>query len=170
MPRKDEPADGRAPDAKQKQDLAFLKGDWRSRTGRTATGERDSGRPTRWRQGKGKVSFCRRRHTCEPASALDGSSWYRGESQSKSRRTHLAEYGQFEVGADACQVQWHQPGDSRSYRVQIGLDPRLSAQFYILNDDLPPASYPSPTTLIAAPASSSSISASIRGLKVRMGS
>jgi hypothetical protein len=37
------------PEAKQKQDLAFLKGDWRSRTGlATATGERDIRPATRW--------------------------------------------------------------------------------------------------------------------------
>ena len=47
------------PEAKQKQDLAFLKGDWRSRTGlATATGERDI-RPsyTLDDKGKGKVSL-----------------------------------------------------------------------------------------------------------------
>ena len=47
------------PEAKQKQDLAFLKGDWRSRTGlATASGEKDL-RPsyTLDDKGKGKVSF-----------------------------------------------------------------------------------------------------------------
>ena len=66
------------PEAKQKQDLAFLKGDWRSRTGlATATGERDL-RPnyTLDDKGKGKVTFVQKNGTtCEaPAEARwDGS-------------------------------------------------------------------------------------------------
>ena len=61
------------PEAKQKQDLAFLKGDWRSRTGlATATGEKDL-RPnyTLDDKGKGKVSFTQKNGaTCEaPAEA-----------------------------------------------------------------------------------------------------
>ena len=61
------------PDAKQKQELGFLRGDWRSRTGlATATGEKDI-RPsyTLDDKGKGKVSFVQQNGaTCEaPAEA-----------------------------------------------------------------------------------------------------
>lgn len=67
-PKKDEPKPMVVPpDAKQKQDLAFLKGDWRSRTGlATASGEKDL-RPsyTLDDKGKGKVSFVQK--TVPPA-------------------------------------------------------------------------------------------------------
>ena len=80
------------PEAKQKQDLAFLKGDWRSRTGlATATGEKDI-RPTYTLddKGKGKVSFMQQNGTtCEaPAEARwDGGKLVIEEkSQSQVRR------------------------------------------------------------------------------------
>ena len=84
------------PDAKQKQELGFLKGDWRSRTGlATATGEKDI-RPsyTLDDKGKGKVSFVQHNGaTCEaPAEARwdNGKLVIEEKSNPKcSRRPHL---------------------------------------------------------------------------------
>jgi hypothetical protein len=117
------------PEAKQKQDLAFLKGDWRSRTGlATATGERDL-RPayTLDDKGKGKVSFVQKNGaTCEaPAEAR----WENGrlviEEKSNPKcsdgRTYVRNTINCEIGADGvAQCSGSQPGDKRSYRVQIG--------------------------------------------------
>jgi hypothetical protein len=117
------------PDAKQKQDLAFLKGDWRSRTGlATATGERDL-RPayTLDDKGKGKVSFVQKNGAaCEaPAEAR----WDNGklviEEKANPRcsdgRTYARNVVNCEIGADGiAQCSGSQPGDKRSYRVQIG--------------------------------------------------
>jgi len=94
------------PEAKQKQDLAFLKGDWRSRTGlATATGEKDI-RPTYTLddKGKGKVAFVQKNGaTCEaPAEARwDGSKLVIEEKANPK-------------------CSGSQPGDQRSYKVQIG--------------------------------------------------
>ena len=90
------------PEAKQKQDVAFLKGDWRSRTGlATATGERNI-RPsyTLDDKGKGKVSFVQKNGTtCEaPAEARwDGAKLVIEEKVQSQvrRRAHLCpQYGQ----------------------------------------------------------------------------
>ncbi|HYR64509.1 MAG TPA: SrfA family protein [Reyranella sp.] len=117
------------PDAKQKQDLAFLKGDWRSRTGlATATGERDL-RPsyTLDDKGKGKVSFVQKNGTtCEaPAEARwDGSKLVieeKANPKCADGRTYARNTVNCEVGADGvAKCNGSQPGDSRSYRVQIG--------------------------------------------------
>ena len=117
------------PDAKQKQDLAFLKGDWRSRTGlATATGEKDI-RPsyTLDDKGKGKVSFVQQNGaTCEaPAEAR----WDNGklviEEKSNPKcadgRTYARNTVNCEVDKDGvAQCKGSQPGDKRSYNVQIG--------------------------------------------------
>ncbi len=117
------------PDAKQKQDLAFLHGTWRSRTGlATATGEKDI-RPnyTLDDKGKGKVSFVQKDGaTCEaPAEAR----WDQGklviEEKSNPKcsdgRTYARNTVNCEVGPDGtAQCKGSQPGDKRSYNVQIG--------------------------------------------------
>jgi hypothetical protein len=117
------------PDAKQKQDLAFLKGDWRSRTGlATASGERDL-RPsyTLDDKGKGKVSFVQKNGaTCEaPAEARwDGGKLVieeKANPKCTDGRTYARNTVNCEVGADGvAQCTGSQPGDKRSYNVQIG--------------------------------------------------
>jgi hypothetical protein len=117
------------PDAKQKQDVEFLKGDWRSRTGlATATGERDL-RPsyTLDDKGKGKVSFTQKNGaTCEaPAEARwDGSKLVIEEKSNPKctdGRTYARNVVNCEVGADGvAKCTGSQPGDKRSYNVQIG--------------------------------------------------
>ncbi len=117
------------PEAKQKQDLAFLKGDWRSRTGlATATGENDI-RPsyTLDDKGKGKVSFTQKNGaTCEaPAEARWDGTRLVIEEKSNPRcsdgKTYARNTVNCEIGADgAAQCKGSQPGDTRSYKVQIG--------------------------------------------------
>lgn len=117
------------PEAKQKQDLAFLKGDWRSRTGlATATGEKDI-RPsyTLDDKGKGKVSFTQKNGaTCEaPAEARwDGTKLVIEEKTNprcSDGKTYARNTVNCEIGADgAAQCKGSQPGDPRSYQVQIG--------------------------------------------------
>jgi hypothetical protein len=117
------------PDAKQKQDLAFLKGDWRSRTSlATATGERDI-RPsyTLDDKGKGKVSFVQKNGTtCEaPAEARwDGAKLVieeKANPKCADGRTYARNTVNCEVGADGvAKCNGSQPGDTRSYHVQIG--------------------------------------------------
>jgi hypothetical protein len=117
------------PDAKQKQELGFLKGDWRSRTGlATATGEKDI-RPsyTLDDKGKGKVSFVQHNGaTCEaPAEAR----WDNGklviEEKSNPKCTDGHTYARNTVNCEVdkdgvAQCKGSQPGDKRSYNVQIG--------------------------------------------------
>jgi hypothetical protein len=117
------------PEAKQKQELGFLKGDWRSRTGlATVTGERDI-RPsyTLDDKGKGKVTFVQKNGTtCEaPAEARwDGGKLVIEEKSNPKcadGRTYARNTVNCEVGADGVAVcSGSQPGDSRSYHVQIG--------------------------------------------------
>ena len=127
---KDEPKPMVVPeDAKQKQDLAFLKGDWRSRTGlATATGERDL-RPsyTLDDKGKGKVTFVQKNGTtCEaPAEARwDGSKLVieeKANPKCTDGKTYARNTVNCEVGADGvAKCTGSQPGDKRSYNVQIG--------------------------------------------------
>ena len=113
------------PEAKQKQDLAFLKGDWRSRTGlATASGEKDL-RPsyTLDDKGKGKVSFVQKNGaTCEaPAEAR----WDNGKLVIEEKanpkcsdgKTYARNTVNCEVDADGvAQCKGSQPGDQRSYR------------------------------------------------------
>jgi hypothetical protein len=117
------------PDAKQKQELGFLKGDWRSRNGlATATGEKDI-RPsyTLDDKGKGKVSFVQHNGaTCEaPAEAR----WDNGklviEEKSNPKCTDGHTYARNTVNCEVdkdgvAQCKGSQPGDNRSYNVQIG--------------------------------------------------
>ncbi|SKA13406.1 hypothetical protein SAMN02745126_03758 [Enhydrobacter aerosaccus] len=117
------------PEAKQKQDLAFLRGDWRSRTGlATPQGEKDL-RPayTLDDKGKGKVNFVQQNGaTCEaPAEAR----WDNGklviEEKSNPKctdgRTYARNIVNCEVGQDGvAQCKGSQPGDSRTYNVQFG--------------------------------------------------
>lgn len=117
------------PDAKQKQQLGFLKGNWRSRTGlATATGEKDI-RPsyTLDDKGKGKVSFVQKNGTsCEaPAEAR----WDNGklviEEKSNPKctdgRTYARNTVNCEVDKDGvAQCKGSQPGDKRTYNVEIG--------------------------------------------------
>ena len=117
------------PDAKQKQDLGFLKGDWRSRTGlATATGERDI-RPTYTLddKGKGKVSFIQKNGSvCEaPAEARWNGDKLVIEEKANPKcadgRTYARNTVNCEVGADGvAKCSGSQPGDKRSYQVQIG--------------------------------------------------
>jgi membrane protein implicated in regulation of membrane protease activity len=117
------------PDAKQKQDVGFLKGDWRSKTGlATATGERDL-KPsyTLDDKGKGKVSFTQKNGaTCEaPAEARwDGAKLVIEEKSNPKctdGRTYARNVVNCEVGADGvAKCTGSQPGDKRSYNVQIG--------------------------------------------------
>jgi hypothetical protein len=110
-------------------DLAFLKGDWHSRTGlATATGERDL-RPnyTLDDKGKGKVSFVQKNGTtCEaPAEARwDGSKLVieeKANPKCADGRTYARNTVNCEVGADGvAKCTGSQPGDKRSYNVQIG--------------------------------------------------
>ena len=117
------------PEAKQKQDLGFLKGEWRSRTGLvTASGEKDL-RPTYTLddKGKGKVSFVQSNGaTCEaPAEAR----WDAGKLVIEEKanpkcsdgHTYARNTVNCEVGPDGvAQCKGNQPGDNRSYNVQIG--------------------------------------------------
>src|SRR5476649_250230 len=117
------------PEAKQKQDLSFLKGDWRSRTGlATAQGERDL-RPDYKLddKGKGKVSFVQKNGTsCEaPAEAR----WDNGKLVIEEKanptcgdgKTYARNIVNCEVGPDGtAQCKGSQPGDTKSYNVQIG--------------------------------------------------
>jgi hypothetical protein len=117
------------PEAKQKGDLAFLKGDWRSRTGlATATGERDL-RPNYALddKGKGKVTFVQKNGaTCEaPAEARWDGSKLVIEEKSNPKCTDGKTYARntvnCEVGQDGqAKCTGSQPGDKRSYNVQIG--------------------------------------------------
>ena len=117
------------PEAKQKQDLAFMKGDWRSRTGLvTANGEKDL-RPsyTLDDKGKGKVSFTQQNGTtCEaPAEARWDSGKLVIEEKSNPRyadgRTYARNTVNCEVDKDGvAQCKGSQPGDKRTYNVQIG--------------------------------------------------
>ena len=117
------------PEAKQKQDLSFLKGDWRSRTGlATAQGEKDL-RPDYKLddKGKGKVSFVQKNGTsCEaPAEAR----WDNGKLVIEEKanptcgdgKTYARNVVNCEVGPDGtAQCKGSQPGDTKSYNVQIG--------------------------------------------------
>ncbi len=129
-PKKDEPKPMVVPpEAKQKQDLAFLKGDWRSRTGlATASGEKDL-RPsyTLDDKGKGKVSFVQKNGAaCEaPAEAR----WDNGKLVIEEKanpkcsdgKTYARNTVNCEVDANGvAQCKGSQPGDQRSYQVQIG--------------------------------------------------
>ncbi|MBS0521400.1 MAG: hypothetical protein JSR90_22065 [Proteobacteria bacterium] len=128
--RKDEPKPMVVPpEAKQKQDLAFLKGDWRSRNGlATPQGEKDLHPAyTLDDKGKGKVSFVQQNGaTCEaPAEAR----WDKGklviEEKSNPKctdgRTYARNIVNCEVGQDGvAQCKGSQPGDNRTYNVQIG--------------------------------------------------
>lgn len=117
------------PEAKKNEDLAFLKGDWRSRTGlATPQGENDI-RPnyTLDDKGKGKVSFTQKNGaTCEaPAEAKWNSGKLTIEEKANPKctdgRTYARNTVNCEIGADgAAQCKGSQPGDSRSYSVQIG--------------------------------------------------
>lgn len=117
------------PEAKQKQELAFLQGDWRSRTGlATATGEKDL-RPsyTLDDKGKGKVSFTQKNGaSCEaPAEARwDGAKLVIEEKSNpkcSDGRTYARNVVNCEIDAGGvAQCSGSQPGDKRSYRVQIG--------------------------------------------------
>jgi hypothetical protein len=117
------------PDAKQKQELGFLKGDWRSRTGlATPTGEKDL-RPsyTLDDKGKGKVSFVQHNGTtCEaPAEARwDGGKLVieeKANPKCADGRTYARNIVNCEVDKDGvAQCKGSQPGDQRSYSVQIG--------------------------------------------------
>jgi hypothetical protein len=117
------------PEAKQKGDLAFLKGDWRSRTGlATATGERDI-RPnyTLDDKGKGKVTFVQKNGaTCEaPAEAKwDGSKLVieeKANPKCSDGKTYARNTVNCEVGQDGtAKCTGSQPGDNRSYNVQFG--------------------------------------------------
>jgi hypothetical protein len=117
------------PEAKQKQDLAFLKGDWRSRTGlATASGERNL-RPsyTLDDKGKGKVTFVQKNGTtCEaPAEARwDGAKLVIEEKSNPKcadGKTYARNTVNCEVGQDGvAKCTGSQPGDKRSYNVQIG--------------------------------------------------
>jgi hypothetical protein len=129
-PKKDEPKPMTVPpEAKQKQDLAFLKGDWRSRTGlATATGERDL-RPnyTLDDKGKGKVTFVQKNGTtCEaPAEARwDGSKLMieeKANPKCADGKTYARNTVNCEVGQDGvAKCTGSQPGDKRSYNVQFG--------------------------------------------------
>ena len=117
------------PDARQKQDLAFLRGDWRSRTGlATPTGEKDL-RPsyTLDDKGRGKVSFVQHNGaTCEaPAEARwDGGKLVieeKANPKCTDGHTYARNVVNCEVDKDGvAQCKGSQPGDKRSYSVQIG--------------------------------------------------
>jgi hypothetical protein len=117
------------PEAKQKQDLAFLKGDWRSRTGlATASGEKDL-RPsyTLDDKGKGKVSFVQKNGAaCEaPAEARWDSGKLVIEEKANPKCSDGKTYARNTVNcevdaAGVAQCKGSQPGDQRSYQVQIG--------------------------------------------------
>ena len=106
-----------------------MKGDWRSRTGLvTASGEKDI-RPsyTLDDKGKGKVSFTQQNGTtCEaPAEARWDSGKLVIEEESNPKcadgRTYARNTVNCEVDKDGvAQCKGSQPGDKRSYNVQIG--------------------------------------------------
>ena len=117
------------PEAQKKQDLAFLKGDWRSRTAlATATGEHDLHPSyTLDDKGKGKVSFVQKDGaTCEaPAEAR----WDAGKlvieekSDPKCSDGHTYARNTVNCAIDpdgTAQCKGSQPGDQRTYNVQIG--------------------------------------------------
>ncbi len=117
------------PEAKQKQDLAFLKGDWRSRTSlATSQGEKNIHPSyTLDDKGKGKVSFVQQDgSTCEaPAEARWDSGKLVIEEKSNPKcsdgRTYARNIVNCEIGQDGvAQCNGSQPGDKRSYNVQIG--------------------------------------------------
>jgi hypothetical protein len=117
------------PDAKQKQDLAFLKGDWRSRTGlATPQGEKNLHPSyTLDDKGKGKVSFVQQDgSSCEaPAEARWDSGKLVIEEKSNPKcsdgRTYARNVVKCDVGPDGvAQCNGSQPGDTHSYNVQIG--------------------------------------------------
>jgi hypothetical protein len=117
------------PEAKQKQELAFLKGDWRSRNGlATASGEKDLHPSyTLDDKGKGKVSFVQQNGaTCEaPAEARWDSGKLVIEEKSNPQcsdgHTYARNVVNCDVGPDGtAQCAGSQPGDKRSYNVQIG--------------------------------------------------
>ncbi|HEY6981429.1 SrfA family protein [Reyranella sp.] len=128
--RKDEPKPMVVPpDAKQKHDLAFLKGDWRSRTSlATPQGEKNLHPSyTLDDKGKGKVSFVQQDgSTCEaPAEARWDSGKLVIEEKSNPKctdgRTYARNIVNCEIGQDGvAQCNGSQPGDKRSYSVQIG--------------------------------------------------
>jgi hypothetical protein len=117
------------PEAKQKQTLAFLKGDWQSRTGlATAKGEQDL-RPhyALNDQGKGKVSFVQKNGAVCQGPAEAG--WEGGKLVIDETANPKCSDGSIyarnkiicDVGPDgAADCKGSQPGDNRSYRVQIG--------------------------------------------------
>ena len=117
------------PEAKQKQTLAFLKGDWQSRTGlATAKGENDL-RPhyALNDQGKGKVSFTQKNGAVCQGPAEAG--WEGGKLVIDETANPKCSDGSVyarnkiicDVGPDgAADCKGSQPGDSRSYHVQIG--------------------------------------------------
>jgi hypothetical protein len=117
------------PEAKKNQDLGFLKGDWKSRTGlATAQGEKDL-RPnyTLDDKGKGKVNFVQKNGaTCEaPAEARWDSGKLVIEEKANPKcsdgRTYARNVVNCEVGPDgAAQCKGSQPGDTKTYNVQIG--------------------------------------------------
>jgi hypothetical protein len=117
------------PEAKKNQDLGFLKGDWKSRTGlATAQGEKDL-RPnyTLDDKGKGKVSFVQKNGaSCEaPAEARWDSGKLVIEEKSNPKcsdgRTYARNVVNCDVGPDgAAQCKGSQPGDTKTYNVQIG--------------------------------------------------
>jgi hypothetical protein len=117
------------PEAKKNGDVAFLHGEWRSRTGvATAQGEKDL-RPdyTLDDKGKGKVSFVQENgSTCEaPAEARWDSGKLVIEEKANPKcsdgRTYARNVVNCEVGADGvAQCKGSQPGDTKSYSVQIG--------------------------------------------------
>jgi hypothetical protein len=117
------------PDAKEKKDLGFLRGVWRSRNGlATAQGESDlHPNYTLDDKGKGKVSFVQKDGTsCEaPAEAR----WDNGklviEEKSNPKCGDGKTYARNTVNCDVApdgtaQCKGSQPGDTKSYSVQIG--------------------------------------------------
>jgi hypothetical protein len=117
------------PDAKKNQELGFLKGDWRSRTGlATAQGEKDL-KPdyTLDDKGKGKVRFVQQNgSTCEaPAEARWDSGKLVIEEKANPKctdgRTYARNVVNCDVGPDGtAQCKGSQPGDKKTYNVQIG--------------------------------------------------
>lgn len=117
------------PEAKKNQELGFLKGDWKSRTGlATAQGEKDL-KPdyTLDDKGKGKVRFVQQNgSTCEaPAEARWDSGKLVIEEKANPKctdgRTYARNVVNCDVGPDGtAQCKGSQPGDTKSYNVQIG--------------------------------------------------
>lgn len=117
------------PEAKQQRTLAFLKGDWQSRTAlATPKGEHDL-RPhyALNDQGKGKVSFVQKNGAVCQGPAEAG--WEGGklviDETANPKCTDGSVYARnkiiCDVGPDgAADCKGSQPGDNRSYRVQIG--------------------------------------------------